>query len=458
MGQVAATALAGAAAASVLVGVANRASVSESKTSVSGRQSSPAGSDPTHPFGTIIYVLRLEGNRRYVGKTGKDDMPTRFAKHMAGIGSAWTRMWPPIEVMSTAPQLTAGDEDEQTLRLMADPSLDIDWVRGGSFVAVDLSPYRPTIVQMLRTRLDTCFRCGVKGHFAAKCQQSTTWPPSTPTTAPTPTPRLDACFRCGVTGHFSAQCQQSSLSPSTLSSSSSPSSSPSSSSSSTPRLDACFRCGVTGHFAAKCQQSTLSSSTPTPMPIPSAHAQAPGSGAPNNLGVGRRDARWRAPFSTRGPWPYPQPPPPSREPAYVLYPTPPSQDSTPPQELSQSPPSQDSTPPQELSQSPPMARDPTPPSQVLTPSDSQSSPHPPPLVGDGKRAARRGHAEREAKFHAAAAAVAATSEKESSSRRHGQHACCSRCGRDTHHAPACYARTDLRGHKLPPPPPTPHPP
>ena len=52
------------------------------------------------------------------------------------------------------------------MRFTANPAFGIDRVRGGSFSAIDIEPQRATIVLMLQTRANTCYRYGAPGHYA----------------------------------------------------------------------------------------------------------------------------------------------------------------------------------------------------------------------------------------------------------------------------------------------------
>ena len=51
-----------------------------------------------------VYVLKLENDRYYVGESISPD--TRIQNHFKGKGSAWTRLYKPIEVLTpmTPPQ------------------------------------------------------------------------------------------------------------------------------------------------------------------------------------------------------------------------------------------------------------------------------------------------------------------------------------------------------------------
>ena len=61
---------------------------------------------------TNIYVLRLEGNRYYVGKS--NDVVTRYQQHINGYGSAWTRKYKPISLEKTIKNVSSFEEDKIT--------------------------------------------------------------------------------------------------------------------------------------------------------------------------------------------------------------------------------------------------------------------------------------------------------------------------------------------------------
>jgi predicted GIY-YIG superfamily endonuclease len=87
--------------------------------------------DERHPG--WVYVLRLQGDRRYVGWSA--DPETRVASHFLGRGAHWTQIHPPVAVESIQP----GDktlENVITVAMMAKHH----WrnVRGGPFREVNM--------------------------------------------------------------------------------------------------------------------------------------------------------------------------------------------------------------------------------------------------------------------------------------------------------------------------------
>ena len=119
---------------------------------------------------TTIYVLRLKGGKYYVGKT--DNVQRRYAQHVSGQGSAWTRKYPPLKLQRTIKGASPFDEDKIVKELMAEHG--IDNVRGGAYVSVDLdSVQEEALTRELRGATDCCTTCGRSGHFAARCYAKT---------------------------------------------------------------------------------------------------------------------------------------------------------------------------------------------------------------------------------------------------------------------------------------------
>ena len=83
-----------------------------------------------------IYVLKLAQGRYYVGKSSKS-VDERFAAHLSGNGSEWTKIYEPIKIIELKENVSPFEEDSTVLRWMS--MKGIDNVRGGSYSTIRLS-------------------------------------------------------------------------------------------------------------------------------------------------------------------------------------------------------------------------------------------------------------------------------------------------------------------------------
>lgn len=120
---------------------------------------------------TVIYVLKCEKNRYYIGKTDRP-LQSRVEEHFYGKGSAWTKKYKPIKVVEEIKDADEFDEDKYTKKYMK--KYGISHVRGGSYTEINLPDYS---IQSLQKELcsasDLCFRCNRTGHFVKDCYAST---------------------------------------------------------------------------------------------------------------------------------------------------------------------------------------------------------------------------------------------------------------------------------------------
>jgi predicted GIY-YIG superfamily endonuclease/Txe/YoeB family toxin of Txe-Axe toxin-antitoxin module len=116
---------------------------------------------------TIIYVLKCQEDKYYVGKTNHS-AEERFQEHLNNP-CAWTRKYPPTDIIHSFESRFEFDEDMTTMEYMK--TYGIDNVRGGTYTQVILPKHQ---YQTLRNQIthvgDKCFRCNQHGHFAKQCQ------------------------------------------------------------------------------------------------------------------------------------------------------------------------------------------------------------------------------------------------------------------------------------------------
>ena len=117
----------------------------------------------------FIYILLLELNKYYIGKTNNPDI--RLDSHFNSNGSEWTKIYKPIKVYELISDCDSYDEDKYTLKYMEKEG--IDNVRGGSFSQIKLSDEQIKLInQMIKGASDKCFNCGESGHFIKDCIES----------------------------------------------------------------------------------------------------------------------------------------------------------------------------------------------------------------------------------------------------------------------------------------------
>ena len=114
-----------------------------------------------------IYVLELEKNKYYVGRTRNSTF--RLDQHFNANGSSWTRTYKPIKMVEQFDNCDVFDEDKITIKYMA--KYGIENVRGGAFCQIELrSEDKIVIKKMINGASDNCYKCNQTGHFAKYCK------------------------------------------------------------------------------------------------------------------------------------------------------------------------------------------------------------------------------------------------------------------------------------------------
>lgn len=148
-----------------------------------------------------IYILKLDRDKYYIGKTENPDI--RLTSHYNSMGSKWTQKYKPIKIHQIIPNCDNYDEDKYTLQYME--KYGINNVRGGSFCNIDLNiQTKEHILKMINSSNNKCLKCGDIGHFSSKCKIKNTTTPKQKRVGVFKNSL--SCSRCGRKNHKYDKC------------------------------------------------------------------------------------------------------------------------------------------------------------------------------------------------------------------------------------------------------------
>lgn len=110
----------------------------------------------------IVYVLKLEDDKYYIGKTYKN-LYDRVLEHSRGDGAIWTKIHKPVEILDFKPNADRFDLDLTVKKYM--DRYGISNVRGGTYSSPYLSSEKYNIIrEELANANDTTYKYSKKNN------------------------------------------------------------------------------------------------------------------------------------------------------------------------------------------------------------------------------------------------------------------------------------------------------
>lgn len=117
-----------------------------------------------------IYIIKLEKNKYYIGKTR--NIEKRWEEHLTGNGSGWTKKYKPTSLITTIKSTSQFDEDKYVKEYMA--KYGIDNVRGGTYSNIVLDANSIAVLEKeIWHSKNLCTRCGRDSHYIKECYAKT---------------------------------------------------------------------------------------------------------------------------------------------------------------------------------------------------------------------------------------------------------------------------------------------
>lgn len=118
----------------------------------------------------LIYIIKLEKSKYYIGKTRNIDK--RWEEHLTGNGSGWTKKYKPMSLITTIKSTSQFDEDKYVKEYMA--KYGIDNVRGGTYSNIVLDANSIAVLEKeIWHSKNLCTRCGRDSHYIKECYAKT---------------------------------------------------------------------------------------------------------------------------------------------------------------------------------------------------------------------------------------------------------------------------------------------
>lgn len=117
----------------------------------------------------IIYVLELENNKYYIGKT--NNLEKRLNDHREERGCEWTKRYKYLKLKELRYNIDNNSILEDTLTIEYMKKYGINNVRGGCFSSYILKNEDKLVLnKIINSSENRCYGCGEIGHYIKNCK------------------------------------------------------------------------------------------------------------------------------------------------------------------------------------------------------------------------------------------------------------------------------------------------